>query len=216
MSEQANLSTFVARVTDSMILVATMDSGLSGDEYKTSAKRILKTLKPTSPAKCTIEAGSQLYHYIIEDYCVYLTQADRTYPKRLAFQFLEAVHRDFTNTFPPEAISRFSRPYEAIQFEPKLSRLRREYRDSNSPQNLSKLNSDLSDIHSIMSQNINEVLQRGEKLDVIESRSSVLLAESKKFAKMSRYINLQALYKTYGPVAAIVLVILFILYWKLF
>jgi hypothetical protein len=37
--------------------------------------------------------------------------------------------------------------------------------DPSSPGNLKKLNSDLHDIHNIMSQNIQEVLQRGEKLD---------------------------------------------------
>jgi hypothetical protein len=46
-----------------------------------------------------------------------------------------------------------------------IQRKRKDYNDPNSRQNMSKLNSDLSDIHSIMKQNIQEVLNRGEKLD---------------------------------------------------
>ena len=93
-----------------------------------------------------------------------------------------------------------------------MSKIRRDFLDPQSPANIAKLNSDLADIHSIMSSNINEVLQRGEKLDVMESRSSALLSESKKFEKLGRYINLQALYKTYGPIVAVVVVVAFILY----
>lgn len=59
-------------------------------------------------------------------------------------------------------------------------------------------------------------LQRGEKLDVMETRSSTLLSESKKFEKYGKWINLQALYKTYGPVVAVVLVVLFIIYIRFF
>ena len=51
---------------------------------------------------------------------------------------------------------------------------------------------------------------------VMESRSSNLLSESKKFEKYGRYLNLQALYKTYGPIIAVVLVILFVIYIRFF
>ncbi len=114
------------------------------------------------------------------------------------------------------SIAQFSRPYAAVSFDPRMSKIRRDFLDPHSPANIQKLNSDLADIHSIMSANIQEVLQRGEKLDVMESRSSILLSESKKFEKLGRYINLQALYKTYGPIVAVVLVVAFILYLRFF
>lgn len=56
---QSNLGTFIARCVDGMILVATMDH--MEMEYQTHAKKIIKTLKPTSPARCTIEAGPFYY-----------------------------------------------------------------------------------------------------------------------------------------------------------
>jgi vesicle transport protein SEC22 len=46
-----------------------------------------------------------------------------------------------------------------------LNRLRKEFLDPNSQKNMSRLNADLSDIQLIMKNNINEVLQRGEKLE---------------------------------------------------
>lgn len=214
MSSSANLATFIARVADGMILVATMDHMLD-HEYQQHAKRLLKSLKSSSPARCTIEAGPFFYHYIIEQGVIYMTLADKGYPRRLAFQYLEEVHKEFYSQHSAE-LSRYSRPYAAVSFEPRMAKVRREYLDPQSPANLKKVNADLTEIHSIMQANIHEVLQRGEKLDIIESRSSHLLAESKKFEKYSRYINLQALWKTYGPVVAVLLVVLFVLWVRFF
>jgi hypothetical protein len=49
--------------------------------------------------------------------------------------------------------------------DPKLNRIRKEFLDPNSQKNMSRLNADLSDIQLIMKNNIQEVLQRGEKLE---------------------------------------------------
>jgi len=205
----SNLGTFIARVVDGMILVATMDH--MEPEYASHAKKIIKSLKPTSPARCTIEAGPCYYHYMIENGAVYLTLADRGYPRRLAFQYLSEVHLEFSRHHVSD-LPRYSRPYACVAFEPRLSKMRRDYLDPQAPANIKKLNADLQDIHNIMQQNIQDVLQRGEKLDVMESRSSNLLSESKKFEKYGRYINLQALYKTYGPIVAVILVVCFVIY----
>jgi len=208
-----NLVTFVGRVTDSMILVATMDNDEELESYERHAVQILKSLKTTSPSKCTIEAGNYYYHYIIESNVCYMALAERYYPKRLAFQYLEELCREFTRSHGPD-IHTFSRPYQAINFDPKMNKLRKEYLDPQAPKNVQKLSQDLSDIHNIMHQNIQEILKRGESLERVATKGSVLLQESKRFDKNARYLNLQALYRTIGPLLALLLVILFVVYMK--
>ena len=156
-----------------------------------------------------------LSSYMIESGVAYLTLSDRSYPRRLAFQYLSEVHSEFMRLHGAE-VSRYSRPYACVSFEPRLSKMRRDYLDPQAPGNLKKLNNDLAEIHNIMQSNIADVLARGEKLDVMESRSSTLLSESKKFEKLGKYINLQALYRTYGPIVAVALVILFVIYIRFF
>ncbi|CAN0599352.1 unnamed protein product, partial [Laminaria digitata] len=46
-----------------------------------------------------------------------------------------------------------------------IQRKRKEFLDPQSRNNMARLNDDLADIHSIMKQNIEEVLNRGERLD---------------------------------------------------
>ncbi len=140
---------------------------------------------------------------------------EKFYPKKLAFQYLDELCREFTRCHASE-IATFSRPYQAINFDPKMNRIRKEYLDPQSPKNVSKLNQDLSEIHSIMLANINDILKRGESLERVSGKGQALLTESKQFDKAARYVNLQAMYKQLGPLIAIVLIVLFVIYLKFF
>ena len=209
-----NLITFVGRVLDGMILVATQDYSPDIESYKDAAKKLIKNLKPNSPNRCTIEIHSYYFHYTLDSTVIYLTLCERGYPRKLAFSYLEQLQAEFTKQYSIDEILRFSRPYAAINFDPTLAKIRRTYLDPNTPNNVKKLNSELLEIHNIMSANINEVLQRGEKLDLIQERSSTLLQESKKFEKYAKYINLQQLYKTWAPIIGVLLFFIAIIYWR--
>ncbi|CAM9282550.1 unnamed protein product [Ectocarpus sp. 8 AP-2014] len=91
--------TFVARVMDGLLLVASMDSGSDSaatvDVCRSQAKQILKRLNPRSVAKCSIESRPYVFHYMIEQGICYLTLAEKGYPKRLAFLYLEEIHQEF-------------------------------------------------------------------------------------------------------------------------
>jgi hypothetical protein len=88
--------------------------------------------------------------------------------------------------------------------------------DPRAPSNAKKLTSNLNEIHNIMCQNIDEILQRGDKLDSVANKSHRLLEVSKRYEKDAKNLNLQALYRTLGPLVAIALVIGFILYLRFF
>jgi len=210
-----NLVTFIGRVSDGMFLVATLDSGHEVEDLERHAKRIIRALSTNSPSKCTITAGPFFYHYMIENGVCYLTAVDKSFPKRLAFLYLEELCREFEQDFAAD-VPLFSRPYQAINFDPKMNRIRREYIDPHSTKHLQKLNTDLSEIHNIMVENIQEVLRRGENLENVQMRTSHLLSESKKFEKSSKYIRLQHLWKTWAPIISLCLIVLFFVYWKLF
>ena len=59
-----------------------MEHAFEIEDYKNHAKRILRTLTAQSPARCTIEAGSYFFHYVLEQDVVYLCMAERGYGSR--------------------------------------------------------------------------------------------------------------------------------------
>lgn len=55
--------------------------------------------------------------------------------------------------------------YDTLPADKFIQKKRKEYTDPNSSQNMSRLNDDLADVHNIMRKNIQEVLNRGERVE---------------------------------------------------
>ena len=121
------LLVFVARVADSLLLVASTDQMRSSDSqdtmdvYKSQARQILRKLDARSPARCSIESGPYTFHYVISECCCYLAMTHRSYPKRLIFQYLEEIARDFAEEVARDcggdwrsAVETVGRPYAFI------------------------------------------------------------------------------------------------------
>ena len=93
-----------------------------------------------------------------------LTLTEKAYPKRLAFDYLDELRKEFFQIYGAQIVSA-TRPYEFIKFDTFIQKTKRVYNDSKTQRNLKKLNSELKDVHSIMTKNINEVISRGERLE---------------------------------------------------
>jgi len=218
------LCTYVARVSDGLPLVASFSpSSANLDQEKNQAKQILRKLTIGPTSRMSIDTGrNHCFHYVIRDNLCFLTLTETSYPKRLAFLFLEEVaHALFEELMnqnsqqsPSTVIDSVSRPYALIQYDTLLAKYQRDFADPTTKQNSSKLSQDLSDITSIMKRNIEQVLDRGEKLEHVSKISSNLVSESKKFTWGAKKLTWQARLNQYGPVVAITLFIFLVLYFK--
>lgn len=64
---------------------------------------------------CTFDSLTQLSSYIIEGHVCYLTMCDCSYPKKLAFQYLEELKNEFEGA-NGDQIETAARPYAFIKF----------------------------------------------------------------------------------------------------
>ncbi|KAI9027958.1 Longin-like domain-containing protein [Hyaloraphidium curvatum] len=206
-------STIIARVADGLPLAASMDDEEADDlaDYKSQAKLIFKRLTPQSDPKCSIETGPYVFHYLIERGICYLCLTERSYPKKLAFAYLEELEKEFGEKYGSE-VGGVARPYAFVKFDTFIQKTKKQYKDTRTQKNLQKLNDDLNDVTRIMTKNIGEVLGRGESLDRMSHLSQSLSSESKKFLKDTRRLNLQALYQKYGPPIVVVLLVIAVLW----
>ena len=88
--------------------------------------------------------------------------------------------------------------------ETTVARLKRQYDDTRSKQNVERLNEDLMEISNVMQQNISDILQQGERLDHMSEMSSRLSSESKRYASNARNLSRQALVRKIAPYIALV------------
>lgn len=142
------------------------------DTYERQAKKLVRSLASSRddyPAAndeyVTVESGPHFcFHYVLSAGVCILTLTERAYPKRLAFDYLDELRKEFFQIYGNQ-VAAASRPYEFIRFDTFIQKTKKVYNDSKTQRNLQKLNSELKDVHSIMTKNINEVISRGERLE---------------------------------------------------
>lgn len=62
-----------------------------------------------------ITGGKYMFHYVIRDRVVFLTLTDKSYPKKLAFQYLGELSSEFCQLYGSQ-VDTVSRPYAFIKF----------------------------------------------------------------------------------------------------
>ena len=130
-------STQIARVSDLLPLAQSVDDE-SGDlaQAKQQARLLFRRLTPASQPRCSIESGALALHYIISPppgdpaAVVYLVITDRTYPRKLAFLYLDDIVREFERSYGAIAVQPTLRPYACVGFDTFLQRTKRLYADS--------------------------------------------------------------------------------------
>lgn len=202
--------TMIGRVTDGLPLAASTQSdqetsrGLQ--DYQGQAKMLFRKLNEHSPARSSIETGNMMFHYILENSVCYLTLSDKSFSKRAAFSYLEDLAAEFWREYG-DRVATAQRPYLFIEFDTYMQKTKKNYMDSRTRRSMNRLNDELHDVQRIMVQNIDDVLQRGEQLSVLDDKAGNLRFQSEKYKKDAAYLNLRSAYAKYAAVGVVVLII---------
>lgn len=159
---------------------------------------------------------------MVRDSLCFLTMTEASYPKRVAFLYLDEVSDVILGELMSELgsnewrsqVDKAARPFCYIHYDPLIQRKQREFRDARQQNN--KLQDDLNEIQSVMRKNIDEILNRGEKLDHVSTISQDLQAKSKDFKWGAKKLTWQARLQQYGPMVAGSSFVLLVLYLKFF
>ena len=87
---------------------------------------------------------------------------DQQFSKRTAFSYLEELASQFSADYGHK-INTVARPYSFIEFDTQIQKIKKQYLDSRKS-NMNRINNELQEVHKIMAQNIEDVLQRGDAL----------------------------------------------------
>ncbi|KNZ57078.1 vesicle transporter SEC22 [Puccinia sorghi] len=211
------LSTLLARISDGLPLAASVDDEQTENdlsEYRQQAKLIFRRLNETSETRCSIESGKYTLHYVISNSVVYLCIAAKSYPRKLAFSYLDELSKEFERSYSSELSKPNLRPYAFVKFDTFIQRTKKLYQDTRTQSNLDRLNEDLGEVTRVMTKNMEDLLWRGDSLDRMSTMSSSLKDESLKYRKAARQINIDAFYRKWAPVGVIGIMFLFVVWWR--
>ncbi|KAJ9114551.1 hypothetical protein QFC20_001425 [Naganishia adeliensis] len=139
----------------------------------------------------------KLIHYVSSEGIVYLVVADDTVGRRTPFAFLAEVGRRFKSRFSPQEFDAASVQHLQLQdeLEDELEALMYQY--STNPPNdpLKQAQTDLNNVKDIMVQNIDAVLARGERIELLVDKTDSMAGQAHAFRRGARNVRRQMWWK---------------------
>ncbi|KAI5454254.1 hypothetical protein NCC49_004314 [Naganishia albida] len=165
--------------------------------FKQSAQVTILSKIPPNDCKLTYVWQDKLIHYVSSEGIVYLVVADDTVGRRTPFAFLAEVERRFKSRFSPQEFDASSVQHLQLQdaLEDELEALMYQY--STNPPNdpLKQAQTDLNNVKDIMVQNIDAVLARGERIELLVDKTDSMAGQAHAFRRGARNVRRQMWWK---------------------
>ncbi|TPX10530.1 uncharacterized protein E0L32_008580 [Thyridium curvatum] len=189
------------------------------------ASLILPKIEHSTPQKLTYTHGSHHIHYIAEapsahpagssaGGLTFLVIAEASLGRRVPFGFLIEARRLFLERFPPETAELDELPnYGAASFNGELRRLMVEQGGTAAGRDdaVANVQREIDDVRGIMTRNIEGLLERGERIDLLVDKTDRLGGSAREFRVRSRGLKRRMWWKNVKLMSLLVLVVVLII-----
>lgn len=209
---------FVTVGNSSVRLVTYLDrraiqEGLGAGErpkFEEIADRILNKTPTGTDVRTSYDSGNVGYHVQVHQDLIYLAVCLRGYPRQLAFDFLQQVREQFETRYAPADLRRMTKP-DALDaaFRPTLKALTQTY--TTRQDKIAQLQGEVRDIHAVMQRNIEDVLERGERLDDLVEQADALRNTAGTFQRQSGTLKKRMCQKNVAAASCIIVLVILII-----
>ncbi|CAD5119209.1 DgyrCDS7841 [Dimorphilus gyrociliatus] len=189
-------------------------AGYSGN-FTDVTQQVLTRISPDSD-RMTYSHGEYLFHYVCDKGIVYLCITDNAFERSKAFNFLQYIKKKFEVQYGDRA--KTALPFAMnTDFSQTLKSQMRHVSAGGSPRNdysekLIKARSEVDELKGSLVRNIDDLAQRGEKLELLIDRTEELNTSSMTFKTKSRNLARSLWWKNVKLTIIIVVISVVILY----
>jgi vesicle-associated membrane protein 7 len=211
------------------ILAEHTSPGTSSTSASSLASVILPKISHSSPQKLTYTHDRLFVHYIADSpssssnapdeelsshaALTYLAVAQSELGRRIPFAFLLELKKKFLAQYPPESTNFQSLPpYGSAAFNTTLKSMLGTYNISPPSDSLSNARKEIDSVKNIMTENIERVLERGERIDLLVDKTDRLGGSARDFRVRSRGLRRQMWWKNVRIMVLLVVVVIFLIY----
>lgn len=200
------------------ILAEHTTAGVSGN-FSTVSRALIKRVKVGEDSKCSYMYDKYVFHYVVHSGFIYLCMSDQEFPRAAAFNYLGEIQQRFQFTYGERAKTAI-----AFAFNADFSRVMQSLMDKyNNDQTsgatgngkIQQINKQISEVKDQMLNNIDTVLERGERIELLVDKTEVLEQHAFKFQRgaksLKRHMCLKNLKWTIAAIVILTLVIYIIL-----
>jgi vesicle-associated membrane protein 7 len=143
----------------------------------------------------------------------YLVVAQAELGRRVPFAFLLDMKKKFLDKYPPEDTNFQSLPaYGSAAFNTQLKSMLQQYNVGPPSDSLTNARREIDSVKDIMTENIERVLERGERIDLLVDKTDRLGGSARDFRVRSRGLRRQMWWKNVRVMALLIVVVIFLLY----
>ncbi|KAK0199757.1 vesicle-associated membrane protein [Desarmillaria ectypa] len=163
-------------------------------DFSQATQTILSKIPPNN-SKLTYVWEQYLFHYVSEGGYTYLVMADDSAGRRMPFAFLAELQRKFTSA--PSSSSSDDMPAYGLQgtFGPTISSLMHTYNTAPPSDELTRAQTELNQVKDIMVQNVEQILSRGERIELLVDKTDAMAGQATAFRRGARSVRRQMWWK---------------------
>ncbi|PCH38932.1 VAMP/synaptobrevin-like protein [Wolfiporia cocos MD-104 SS10] len=183
------MSLIHALVARGSIILAEHKSGQR--DFSQATQTILSKIPPNN-SKLTYVWEQYLFHYVSEGGFTYLVMAEDSAGRRMPFTFLAELQQRFTSAPSASDSDSFSSaPAYALQgtFGPTIAQLMHTYNTAPPADELARAQSELAQVKDIMVQNVEQILSRGERIELLVDKTDNMASQATAFRRGARTVR---------------------------
>ncbi|XP_078492816.1 vesicle-associated membrane protein 7-like [Ciona intestinalis] len=191
--------------------VILVDKTIGPGDHQFHAQGFLTDLPTVGVRKTTLPHDDVLYHTMTDNGLVYLCAADKEFGRRIPYLFLEELKKQFCSSgsllqrTTGASAFEFNRDFRNI-----LSGIMDDFNKGKGDQ-LSTMQNQVGEVTGIMRQNIEKVIERGDKLDDLVDKTEDLQAGAATFKVTAKRIQRKYFWQNKKMLIIIIVIVLIII-----
>ncbi|GMF56732.1 unnamed protein product [Phytophthora fragariaefolia] len=150
--------------------------------------RVLLAKIPAADGRMSYVYDRHIFHYIVEGGVTFLCMADDDLKRRVPFLFLEDMKSRFQAAYGARARTAIAFAMNE-PFQHEIRRLLEHYNTHPDADSLARVQRQIDDVKDVMVENIDKVLDRGEKFELLVDRTDKLSRQAVKFERSSTQLR---------------------------
>ncbi|KAK3818412.1 MAG: putative vesicle-associated membrane protein [Benniella sp.] len=183
----------------------------SSGNFTTVTEAILEKIPPNN-SKLTYVYDRYLFHYICEDGLTYMCMADDSFGRRIPFAFLQDIKTKFLEQYGQERALNSLVPYAMNEFSKTIAKQMEYYSTNPNVDRIRQVHGEIEQVKDVMVHNIERVLERGERIELLVDKTDNLNQQAYAFKKRSVALKRAMWYKNMKLTLALAGVVLFLVY----
>ncbi|XP_038896190.1 vesicle-associated membrane protein 711 [Benincasa hispida] len=175
------------------------------------SRQILEKIPGNDDSHVSYSQDRYIFHVKRTDGLTVLCMADDTAGRRIPFAFLEDIHQRFVRTYG-RAVHSANAYGMNDEFSRVLSQQMEYYSNDPNADRINRLKGEMSQVRNVMIENIDKVLERGDRLELLVDKTTNMQGNTMRFRKQARRFRNTVWWKNVKLMVMLIILLLVIAY----